>query len=145
TFNAVEDVMALPETIGGATGVKPERWSVGIAATYAVFLPFILILRMDTGLVFCRKSDFDLIGGYDERRYFGEDAQFLWDLRCLGRTRGQRLVRLNPVKAVASMRKFDALGDWHYFRSVFRLLPMMLRSPESTNEFVERYWYGGER
>lgn len=145
TFNAVERVMGSSDVIGGATGVRPERWSAGIAVTYAVFLPFILALRMDTGVVFCRRSDFELIGGYDERRYFGEDAQFQWDLKRLGRRRGQRLVRLTSVRAVASMRKFDALGDWHYFRSVFRLLPMMLRSPEGTNEFVEDYWYGGDR
>ena len=100
---------------------------------------------MDTGVVFCRREDFEAIGGYDERRSFGEDVQLLVDLKRLGRRRGQRLTRLRSVKAVASTRKFDSFGDWHYFTELFRLLPLMLLSPEATSEFAERFWYGDQR
>ena len=145
SFNVIEEAIASGKVVGGATGVRLERWSAGIAATYAAFIPLILILRMDTGVVFCRRSDFEEIGGYDERRFFGEDVQFLWDLRRLGRMRGERLARLTSAKAVASTRKFDAHGDWHYFTELFRLAPMMLRKPEASNDFAKKYWYGDDR
>jgi glycosyltransferase involved in cell wall biosynthesis len=145
TFNAIEDVLATGRVVAGATGVRLDRWSPGIAATYALYMPFVWALRMDTGVVFCRRSDFEAVGGYDERRAFGEDVQLLVDLRRVGRRRGQRLTRLTSVKAVASTRKFDSHGDWHYFTEIIRLLPLILWSPKATSAFAERYWYGDQR
>jgi len=145
SFNAVDRAMATGRFVAGATGVRLERMSLGIALTYALMVPWVILLRMDTGLVFCTREDFYAIGGYDERRYFAEDVQFLWDLRRVGRKRGQRLTRLRPVKAISSTRKFDQHGDWHYFGLIGRLFPMMLRDPERTNDFAREYWYGDDR
>jgi glycosyltransferase involved in cell wall biosynthesis len=145
TFNAIEDSLATGRVVAGATGVRLERMSLGIAATLALFLPLVWALRMDSGVVFCRRKDFEAIGGYDERRFFGEDVQLLFDLRRVGRQKGQRLVRLRPFKAIASCRKFDIHGDWHYFTDLFRLAPLMLHSPGATSRFAEKYWYGNQR
>jgi glycosyltransferase involved in cell wall biosynthesis len=145
TFNAIEGALAGGYVVAGATGVRMERWSVGIAVTYAIFMPLVWFLRMDTGVVFCMKEDFLAIGGYDERRFFAEDVQLLWDLRRLGRRRKQRLTRLRTVKALGSTRKFDIHGDWHYISDLFRLVPKMLWSPKATSDFAEKYWYGKQR
>jgi len=145
TFNAIEDSLATGKVVAGATGVRLERMSLGIAATYVLFMPLVWALRMDTGVVFCRREDFERIGGYDDRRFFGEDVQLLFDLRRVGRPKGQRLVRLRPFKAIASCRKFDVHGDWHYFSDLFWLAPLMLHSPGATNRFAEKYWYGDQR
>lgn len=145
TFNAVESALATGRVVAGATGVRMERWSLGIAVTYAIFMPMVWFLRMDTGLVFCRREDFESVGGYDERRYFAEDVQLLWDLRRLGRQRRQRLTRLRTVKALGSTRKFDLHGDWHYLSDLFFLVPNMLWSPGATNHFAQKYWYGEQR
>jgi hypothetical protein len=132
--------MTKPRVVGGATGVTLDRWSVGITATYLAMLPLVYVTGMDTGVVFCRHADFVTIGGYDERRYFAEDVVFLWALRRLGRSRGQRLTRLRPAKAIASTRKFDRYGDWHYFTSMLKAA-VMWRKPFEANDFVRRYWY----
>jgi glycosyltransferase involved in cell wall biosynthesis len=145
TFNAIEDSLATGRIVAGATGVSLERWSVGIAVTYAIFMPMVWLTRMDTGVVFCRREDFQTIGGYDERRYFAEDVQLLWDLRTIGKGRKQRLTRLRTVKALASTRKFDVHGDWHYLSDLFRLVPKMLFSPRATSDFANKYWYGEQR
>jgi hypothetical protein len=108
-------------------------------------MPMVWLTRMDTGVVFCRREDFVAIGGYDERRFFAEDVQFLWDLRRVGRKRKQRLTRLRTVKALASTRKFDLHGDWHYLSDLFRLVPKMLWSPRASNDFANKYWYGEQR
>jgi glycosyltransferase involved in cell wall biosynthesis len=145
TFNAIEDALETGKVVAGATGVHLERSSLGIALTYALFMTMVWALRIDTGVVFCRREDYEAVGGYNERRFFAEDVQFLMDLRRIGRMRGQRLTRLRPVKALASCRKFDIHGDWHYFTDLFRLVPLMLRSPDATNEFAKDYWYGDQR
>jgi len=145
TFNVIDDALDTGRVVAGATGVRLDRMSPGIAVTYGLFMPFVWALRMDTGVVFCHREDFETIGGYDERRLFGEDVQLLFDLKRVGRERGQKLTRLRAVKAIASTRKFDSFGDWHYFTELYRLIPLMLRSPSATSDFAERFWYGDQR
>lgn len=141
TFDAIDDMLGSGRIVAGATGVTLERWSLGLAVTYALVVPWVWLLRMDTGVVFCPSADFRAIGGFDERRSFGEDVQFLLDLRRLGRARGQRLGRARRAKAIASTRKFDRYGDWHYFPMLLRLLKPMLRAPATRSALVEDYWY----
>lgn len=141
TFNVIARAIDSGRVVGGATGVTLERWSLGLAVTYAVMVPMVVLTGMDTGVVFCRRADFEQIGGYDEERLFAEDVQFLVDLRRLGKRRKQRLARLTEAKAVASARKFDKYGEWHYFTQIFRLGWLMLRHPSATTDFARKYWY----
>ncbi len=143
TFIEIDRSLATGHVVGGATGVTMERWSVGIALTFAVMLPVLWLTRMDTGVVFCRKADFETVGGYDENRVVAEDVMFLFALRRLGRTRGQRLARLRRAKAIASTRKFDEFGDWHYFPLMARGVSMTLRG--NATAFTDRYWYKPNR
>ena len=142
---AIEQAIQRADVIAGATGVRLERWSLGIALTYAFVVPLVVLSGMDTGVVFCRRDDFETIGGYDERREFGEDVALLWALRDLGKRRAQKLVRLRKFKALVSMRKFDQHGDWHYFTKLIpQGLPHLLR-PEESSSLADWYWYGDDR
>jgi glycosyltransferase involved in cell wall biosynthesis len=145
TFNAIEQCLDTGRVVGGATGVHMERMSLGIGLTYALFVPFVWITRMDTGVVFCRREDFKAVGGYNESLSFAEDVRFLMDLRRVGRSRGQRLHRLRSVKAIASTRKFDQFGDWHYLTGLTRGLFWLVFAPRSGRAFAQKYWYGDLR
>ena len=70
SFNAIASAMASPRYVGGATGVTMERWSVGIALTYALILPLVWLTNMDTGVVFMRRNDYLETGGYPEGRHY---------------------------------------------------------------------------
>ncbi|HVT01832.1 MAG TPA: glycosyltransferase [Thermoanaerobaculia bacterium] len=141
TFNEIERALETGRVIGGATGVKLERWSLGLLCTFAAMVPIVVLMRMDTGVVFCLRDDFKAVQGYSETRLFAEDVEFLFKLRALGRPRRQRLARVTTAKAIASVRKFDKYGEWHYFTQIARLVGLMIRSPEGATEFVRRYWY----
>lgn len=145
TFNEIDRSLSTGKVVAGASGVKLQRMSLGIAVIYALFVPLVWLTRMDTGVVFCRREDFEEIGGYNEDRLFAEDVQLLWDLMVLGRTRGQKLTRITSVKAIASTRKFDEHGDWHYIWLIFRFLYGVLFSKRSMNDFARMYWYGEQR
>ena len=80
--------MSRKEIVGGATGLKMSRMSVGLAVTYAIMLAIVWTSGLDNGVVFCRRRDFETIGGYDESLRAGEDVRLLFDLRRLGRARG---------------------------------------------------------
>ena len=145
TFNAIDEALARNDVVGGATGVFPERWSAGIVATWMVMMPLVWLTGMDTGVVFCRRADFEAIGGYDEERELAEDVAFMWALKRLGARRGQKLARLTHVKAMASMRKFDRHGDWHYFTTVIpQGLPAVFRRSARTR-LAQSYWYTDDR
>jgi hypothetical protein len=145
TFDAIDRALSTGRIIGGATGVKLERWSVGIAVTYAMLVPWVWLVGIDTGVVFCRREDFFAAGGYDENRRFAEDVAFLLALRRLGKLRGQHLTRLTSVKALASLRKFDEFGDWHYLTMMPRLALRLLLRRGTADDFADLYWYRPNR
>ncbi|HXY69402.1 MAG TPA: glycosyltransferase [Gemmatimonadales bacterium] len=140
TFAEISRLLASPRVVGGTTGVTLDRWSVGIAATYAVLVPLVWLTGFDTGVVFCRRADFEAAGGYDERIRFGEDVAFLLALWRLGRRSGRRLVRARRAKAVASTRKFDEHGDWHYYGFFARAIGRLFGVGD-LDAVAERYWY----
>ncbi len=151
TFNAIDRELATGRFIGGATGVRFERWSLGIAVSAALILPPLRMLGMDGGVWFCRREDFDEAGGYDERLLFSEDVRFLWALRKLGRRRKpvQKLTRGGAAgpraPAIASLRKFDKHGDWHFLRDMIRVPFWLVFAPGRFSKAVHEYWYEDER
>ena len=145
TFNAIDRSLSSGKVIAGATGVTMQRWSLGIAMTYIMMVPITWLTRMDTGVVFCSREDFENIEGYNEDLLFAEDVQFLWDLMRLGRKRGQKLSRITSARAIFSTRKFDQHGDWHYLWMTFRILYGWLFSKSSLDEFARKYWYPDQR
>ena len=145
TFKAIDQRLATGKVVAGASGVKMQRMSFGIAVTYALMVPLVWLTRMDTGVVFCRREDFEAVGGYNENRLFAEDVQLLWDLMWLGCKRGQKLCRIRSIKAIYSTRKFDRHGDWHWLGLVLRFLFALIFSKSSMDQLAQRYWYGAQR
>jgi glycosyltransferase involved in cell wall biosynthesis len=140
TFNAIDRALATGRFIGGATGALPERWSLGIATTLALVMPLVILARMDTGVVFCRREDFEAIGGYREDRLFAEDVAFLMALKRLGWRRHQVLARVISARAIASTRKFDKHGEWHFLRLPWVMVVAAFRDPEHQG-WAKKYWY----
>ena len=80
-------------------------------------------------------------GGYPEGRHYAEDIAMLWKLIRLGRSRGQRMTRLRAFKSIASTRKFDRYGDWHYLWMMPPLLIGTLFPRHSDHPTARKYWY----
>ena len=141
TFNEIEDLMRTGRCAVGATGVKMERMSLGIALTWCVMIPLTRIGGMDTGVVFCRRVDFEAIGGYREQMLVAEDVDFLWRLKRHGRKRRARFMRAPTARAITSTRKFDRHGDWHYFRIMAGVPFTLLFARGAARKLIWRYWY----
>ena len=147
TFHKIDEAMRNDRVVAGATGVFLERRSLGLLATYLMMIPMLWITGMDTGVVFCRREDFDAVEGYNEELYFAEDVAFLYALKRHGKAKRQRLTRLSGVKALGSTRKFDENGDWHYFPMLIKSLGILARKGMSV--FIRQddipsltdYWY----
>ncbi|MHB8972759.1 MAG: glycosyltransferase [Pirellulaceae bacterium] len=151
TFNYMDAVMRHPGYVGGVTGITMERWSPGIAATWYMILPPLWLYGLDGGVWFCRRSDFQELGGYDERVPFGEDVEFLRRLKRLGAGRRpkQKLatrftagkIASSPALVLNSSRKWDKHGDWHMFADVVRGAFYLLFARRKLRDYARRYWY----
>jgi glycosyltransferase involved in cell wall biosynthesis len=144
TFNEIARLLDSGRVVGGASGVTMDRWSPGIALTYAMLLPMVWLTGFDTGVTFCRREDFEAVGGYDEELKFAEDVKFLFELWRRGRRTGRRVIRARRIKAVYSTRKFDDHGDWHYFGLLWRGLTHPFGGGRM-DEMADRYWYKPHR
>src|SRR5437588_2237367 len=145
TFDAIDLVMKTGKYVWGVTGATMERMSFPLFITYWTFLPMVLLTGLDIGLSFCRREDFETVGGYDESRLYAEDVKFPWALKRLGRARGQRTVRLPQVKALGCTRKFDQFGDWHYFWMLGHVFKSLLTWNWHDEKLADRYWYNPGR
>jgi glycosyltransferase involved in cell wall biosynthesis len=141
TFNEIDRLMQNPRVIIGATSIVPDRWSLGLLATWLVAIPLSFLMKVDAGVVFCRRADFTAIGGYDESLLFAEDVKIYWDMKRLGAPRGQRFMRASGAKAITSTRKFDQHGHWHYFTVMPRQIWWMLMNKKKMETYARRYWY----
>jgi len=147
TFNEIRRVLSGGRVVGGTTGAVFERRSAGLWCTTAALALLGIALRgwravrhpaMDTGMVFCSRTDFGSIGGYREKYRWGEDVWLLVDLKRLGWRSGRRLAGSTASPATFSTRKFDRYGDWHYFTMPFRIGWDAIRGRDAT---ARRYWY----
>jgi glycosyltransferase involved in cell wall biosynthesis len=154
TFNAIDDYFADGTRILGVSGALPERRSLGIDVTWGILGSLTVLLGYGiprtrselapTGLVCCRRADWEKVGGYSERLRFGEDVWFLLALKRLGRRKKQSVGWLKGVPAVFSTRKFDDHGDWHLLGFALRIMLGILWYP-TLARWVDGYWYGPQR
>jgi glycosyltransferase involved in cell wall biosynthesis len=102
--------------VGGGTVVRPERWSLGIALT-GVVLGLVLVRHgVSAAVLWCRREDFEAIGGFDERLVSVEDLDLAKRLKAQGKATGRRFATITRAHVVTSTRKFDDLGDWYLLR-----------------------------
>lgn len=141
TFTTIERALASGRVVVGATGVRLSRMSPALALMFLLTVPMTRIAGLDTGVVFCRREDWEAVGGYNEERPVAEDVQFLLDMKRLGRARGQRFERAKGVKAITSTRKFDKHGDWRFLMGMLRAPLWWLFRPKALERWVRRYWY----
>ncbi|MBR4200899.1 MAG: glycosyltransferase [Oscillospiraceae bacterium] len=108
--------------IGGGAMPVFDRASLGIALTtfYIFFqmLPMLIKNRaMLSGAVFwCRKKDFDAVGGFDPSLVSLEDLDFAKRLKQYGAAHGKKYGTLR-AKILTSARKFDEFGDWYLLKN----------------------------
>ena len=145
TFDEVDRAMKTGRYVWGVTGATMERKSLALFVTYWMFMPMVLVTGLDMGFSFCRREDFEAVGGYDESRLYAEDVLLPLALRRLGRAKGQRITRLPQVKALGCTRKFDQFGDWHYFWMLGHAFKSLLTRNWHDEELAERYWYNPGR
>jgi glycosyltransferase involved in cell wall biosynthesis len=141
TFRSIGAKLATGRYVGGATKVRPERMSAGIRATLAVVDLAMLLSRLGGGMFWCRREDFEAVGGFDESLLLAEDMDFARRLKAHGRRTGRRFTVLRDAPLVSSCRKFDAYGDWHMFRMAFHVREIRAAWRGADTAWADRYFF----
>ena len=112
-LETIHTAMSDPACVGGAVDVeyRPKRRSMQL------YLRAWRILSRLTGMAqgatqFCRKSVFDEVGGYDEKVWIGEDADFFWVLKKHAKRTGRTVRFIRDPRVRASSRRFDKWPLW---------------------------------
>ncbi|MCX6553923.1 MAG: glycosyltransferase [Candidatus Aminicenantes bacterium] len=137
--------------IGGGVPIRPDRRSTGIVVTLAILNFFMWVTGLAGGSYWCRRSDFEALGGFNEKLFMGEDLEFAQRLKRLGKSRRLRFITLPRAHIVTSMRKFDRFGDWYFLRTVLlqvrrKRLAKWYRGEyqEEKRRFADKYFYEWE-
>lgn len=129
------------DVLGGVSGIKLERRSLGILATFTLLAPLICLTHVPAGVIFCRRSAFEAIGGFNENLLHSEDIALIASLRNLALLTGCRFCRLKGARTIHSLRKFDRHGDWHLFWTLPSLAVATLLNRSRAEKIARDYWY----
>jgi glycosyltransferase involved in cell wall biosynthesis len=113
TFAEIERLLATGCYVGGAAIQNPERHSLAIDAVMLLTRLTTYLNGLGGGMYWCRRGDFDAIGGFDERVTTIDDFDFARRLRAHGRGSGRKFVNLRQARVIASCRS-GAAGRFSY-------------------------------
>ena len=108
--------------IGGGAMPKFDRASPGIAISSLYIAVNLIPVMLRNGgflsgaMFWCRRKDFDRIGGFDETLISLEDMDFASRLKALGKKQGKKYGTLKKSNVITSSRKFDEFGDWYLLK-----------------------------
>jgi glycosyltransferase involved in cell wall biosynthesis len=137
----IHDHLEDPKIVGGGTWIEPARRNLKISFFYFVWGVYVTFSRVGVGMMHCRKADFDTLGGFDETIYAGEDVQLAYDLRKLGRSRGQKFNLIQQGWIITSTRKIDQTPLWEMITKLIGFgfgLQKKIRSKEYCEHWYEK-------
>jgi glycosyltransferase involved in cell wall biosynthesis len=141
----VDRMLVTDRFVGGGCGFVPERRSLGLTTSAVVIRATVRVLGIGGVMFWCRRADFDAVGGFDESLTMAEDLDFAMRLRRHGRRSGRRFRDLRGVPVVVCCRKFDTFGDWHILKLAGRGRELMASFRGTDTRFVDEYFYDYDR
>jgi glycosyltransferase involved in cell wall biosynthesis len=103
----IHDHLENPKIAGGGTWIEPATRNAKINFFYFIWGIYVTFSRVGVGMMHCRKADFEGFGGFDESIYAAEDLQLAYDLKKLGKARGQKFKLIRKGWIITSTRKLD--------------------------------------
>lgn len=124
TLKTVYELMQNEEIIGGSVRVILNEKS--LKAFIAVLLLRIIVhglMQLGGGIYFCRKRDFDAIGGFNEELYAAEDLDFAAKLKSLGKKQNKKYLKeIKSIPLTTSARKLHLVQKFDLLKLIIRLI-----------------------
>ena len=110
TFAEIERLLATGCYVGGGAMQHAERHTLAIDVAMAMSKLATYLNGLGGGMYWCRRQDFDAIGGFDERVTTADDLDFARRLRDHGMRTGRKFVNLRQAPVTTSCRRGSASG-----------------------------------
>ncbi|HEY0521533.1 MAG TPA: glycosyltransferase [Ilumatobacteraceae bacterium] len=104
-FAEIERLLATGCYVGGGAMQQPERHTLAIDVAMVMSKLTTYLNGLGGGMYWCRREDFDAIGGFDERVTAVDDLDFARRLRDHGLRTGRRFVNLRQAPVTTSCRR----------------------------------------
>jgi glycosyltransferase involved in cell wall biosynthesis len=141
TLAEIDRLVATGKYVGGGSSAKTERMSIGLAVTLLVGFAMMAATRSGAIVFWCRRDDFDAIGGFDEELRIAEDLDFAKRLRVHGTATHRRFRNLRRSPSTVCVRKWDRYGDWHCFAAIAGAAKRSRTPTEADARLVDEYFY----
>ena len=115
-FAEIERLLATGCYIGGGATQQSEQHSLAIDVAMVLSKLATYLNGLGGGMYWCRRDDFDAIGGFDERVTTIDDLDFARRLRDYGLRTGRKFVNLRQAPVTTSCRQGSA-GQYAYASS----------------------------
>jgi GT2 family glycosyltransferase len=104
TFAEIERLLATGCYVGGGAMQHAERHTLAIDVAMVVSRLTSYFNGLGGGMYWCRRDDFEAIGGFDERVTTVDDLDFARRLRNHGMRTGRKFVNLRQARVTTSCR-----------------------------------------
>ncbi|MBR5113025.1 MAG: glycosyltransferase [Clostridia bacterium] len=122
TPGTIKEAVSLLETgryIGGGAPIRFERYSFPLWSNDIMCRVSFGLTGLYCGIFWAEKSTFDAVGGFTEKKAM-EDADTAKKIKKYGKKLGKKYTVLREYHLINSTRKYDDLGDWLYFKLMFK-------------------------
>ena len=130
TKGTLREVYALLRTgkyIGGGAPIRFERYSIPLWCNDMMCRVSFAITGLYSGIFWAKKDTFDKIGGFVDKKAM-EDVATAKLLKEYGKKHGKNYSTLRKNYLINSTRKYDDLGDWLYFKLMFKNMVTLLKA-----------------
>ncbi len=107
-FAEIERLLATGCYVGGGANQHAERHTLAIDMALAMSKLTTYLNGLGGGMYWCRRDDFDAIGGFDERVMTVDDLDFARRLRDHGLRTGRKFINLRQAPVTTSCRRGSA-------------------------------------
>ena len=113
--------------IGGGAPLRFERYSFPLWLNDMMCRAGFKLTGLYCGIFWAEKSTFEAIGGFADKKA-GEDIATAKNMRAYGKKLGKRYGCLRRNHLINSTRKYDDMGDWLYFKLIFKNAGAMIKA-----------------
>jgi glycosyltransferase involved in cell wall biosynthesis len=130
TKGTLREIYALLRTgkyIGGGAPIRFERYSFPLWCNDMMCRISFAVTGLYSGIFWAKKDTFDKIGGFADKKAM-EDVATAKLLKAYGKKHGKKYTTLRKNHLINSTRKYDDLGDWLYFKLMFKNMGILLKA-----------------
>lgn len=137
TIAEVYRMLKTGKYIGGGAPIRFERYSFPLWLNDILCRIAFGLTGLYCGIFWAKKSTFQEIGGFVDKRAM-EDVATAKRLKKLAKKQGKKYGVLQKNYLINSTRKFDDLGDWIYFKLMFKNAGTLIKAFLGYNEGYEK-------